>query len=659
MTPLVCTSSSTWMATGVPATSSTSHGLAFEALREDLELGALRFVLEHGRAVDLDPGRAGGGEEERPRAALVRRQHRVELGPHVGGPLQPRHLAAEEGPAHVGPPGLVQRRAVGIGRAPEADPPATVLEQVGVDRRGEATERRSPGPTGRRCRAVPPAGPSSGLLRWCEETWAEPPPWSKPGSAPGPMTASEDSVRGRGSTASSLRSSVTDEATVRRARALRSGVSSACSSGRPGSSKRPAAGQQVDDPPSRLVDHRLRHLAALDGLGQVRAELLGRTRHLEVEPAVGGADRVVGGVPVGDDRPRPAPLLLQHLHLEAMVLGGEGAADAVVGGHHGPRVGVGDDGLEGSEVELPQRHLVDLGRDRHALELLVVGHEVLDARAHACALEAVDEGDGQPGGQLGILRVALEAAAGEGVAVQVHGGARAGPGRPWPAPRPPARRPTSPSRATSQVAPKATPQGKPVDVLPEVMSPRAPEGPSVTLIGGTPASGSATVRHRSAPPVSAALSAGLRAARTASMSVLTRACCPNSPTPARSGEEIPPQRWKNLPRTRADPIWGGDRTVEVEEPRQNGVDQVGRGRSWCRGRCAGGCRARRRWARRRPSRACRRPARGRRRSPRRTAAGRRRAGRGRPGRAPRRRWPGRRRPGRRAALPTRPRSRSP
>jgi hypothetical protein len=47
--------------------------------------------------------------------------------------------------------------------------------------------------------------------------------------------------------------------------------------------------------------------------------------------------------------------------------------------------------LEGRQVDFAQRALVDLGVDAEALELLVVGGEVLERRAHALALHAVDQ----------------------------------------------------------------------------------------------------------------------------------------------------------------------------------------------------------------------------------------------------------------------------
>src|SRR4029453_14620791 len=64
--------------------------------------------------------------------------------------------------------------------------------------------------------------------------------------------------------------------------------------------------------------------------------------------------------------------------------------------------------LEGAEVDLAERPLVDLGADRVALELGVVAHEVLDRRRHALGLRPTHVPGGHSPGHQGILRVALE-----------------------------------------------------------------------------------------------------------------------------------------------------------------------------------------------------------------------------------------------------------
>jgi hypothetical protein len=102
------------------------------------------------------------------------------------------------------------------------------------------------------------------------------------------------------------------------------------------------------------------------------------------------------------------------------VLGHRGAVDPVVGGHDGPRADVAHQRLERSEVELPQRAVVDARVQRRPLGLGVVGDEVFDGRGHSPALHAADERCSDPGGQQRIFAEALEVPAAIRRAVQVH-----------------------------------------------------------------------------------------------------------------------------------------------------------------------------------------------------------------------------------------------
>ena len=99
-----------------------------------------------------------------------------------------------------------------------------------------------------------------------------------------------------------------------------------------------------------------------------------------------------------------------------------GAVHAVVRGHDGPRLRLGDHALERREVQLVQRPLVDPGVVGEALGLGVVADEVLDRGGDALALHAADVGDGDLGGEVRVLAQALEVAPAERGAVQVDGG---------------------------------------------------------------------------------------------------------------------------------------------------------------------------------------------------------------------------------------------
>ena len=133
-------------------------------------------------------------------------------------------------------------------------------------------------------------------------------------------------------------------------------------------------------------------------------------RHLEVEPGGDRRDAVVDRAPVGHHEPVEAPLVAQHLGEQPVVLRRVGAVDLVVGAHHRPRPRLLDDALEAGQVDLAQRALVDVGRDAQPVGLLVVGRVVLDRRADALALQALDERRAEHAGDERVLGEVLEVA---------------------------------------------------------------------------------------------------------------------------------------------------------------------------------------------------------------------------------------------------------
>ena len=116
-------------------------------------------------------------------------------------------------------------------------------------------------------------------------------------------------------------------------------------------------------------------------------------RHLKVQPRADGRRHTVGRTPVGHDQTAEAPVAFEGLVEQPWVLAGVDAAETVVRAHHGPDATLLYRGFEGGQVDLVQGARIDLGADRHALGLLVVGGEVLDCGHHALALHAVDVGD--------------------------------------------------------------------------------------------------------------------------------------------------------------------------------------------------------------------------------------------------------------------------
>ena len=201
--------------------------------------------------------------------------------------------------------------------------------------------------------------------------------------------------------------------------------------------------------------------------------------------------------------------------------GGVHAVDPVVGAHHRPRAGLGHDPLEGGQVDLAQRALVDVGADRIRSCFLVVGREVLHRRADALALQAPDAGGAEHAGQQRVLGVVLEVAPAQRRPLDVDPGPSATCTPSARASRPTAA-PTSPATSGSQLDPTATAAGKQVAGIASC-SPRWPNrpacrrtpcGPSVRTIDGTPAASIGWVDQKSRPESSAAFCSRDRRSRT-------------------------------------------------------------------------------------------------------------------------------------------------
>ena len=171
-----------------------------------------------------------------------------------------------------------------------------------------------------------------------------------------------------------------------------------------------------------VVDDRFVHVAGAHGRRQRVTHEARRPRHLYIEA---GARRLGGGVrgpPIGHDETVPLPVGADEVGEEPRMLGAVRAVEPVVGRHQRPHTGFVDGGVEGSEVGLAQRPLVDLGGDRHAVALGVIGHEVLDATTHAAALHAFHVGDRHAGTEVRVFGVALEVPSAQGMTVQIDGG---------------------------------------------------------------------------------------------------------------------------------------------------------------------------------------------------------------------------------------------
>ncbi len=80
--------------------------------------------------------------------------------------------------------------------------------------------------------------------------------------------------------------------------------------------------------------------------------------------------------------------------------------------------------LEGGQIDLAQRALIDDGIDVVAVIFLVVAREMLDSRAYSLALHAFDVSDGGAGCEKWVLAEILEVSAAHRGTIDVHSGSQ-------------------------------------------------------------------------------------------------------------------------------------------------------------------------------------------------------------------------------------------
>ena len=165
------------------------------------------------------------------------------------------------------------------------------------------------------------------------------------------------------------------------------------------------------------------NLAVFDCLFERRVEVVVVAGHLLIEAVQRGLDRAVGRAPVGDDPALEAPVLLQDLVEQVVVLAGVVAVDEVVGAHHRRGLGDADGDLEGEQVGLAHGTLVEQNVDDGASGLLIVERVVLDVAHDVLRLDAALELAGHGAGQYRVFAGVLEVAAVARLARDVHAAA--------------------------------------------------------------------------------------------------------------------------------------------------------------------------------------------------------------------------------------------
>lgn len=184
-------------------------------------------------------------------------------------------------------------------------------------------------------------------------------------------------------------------------------------------------GLEVEDAAGHVVEARAGDAAFADGAQEGCLEEADGAPgvHLQVGAAQRAGEGVLEGAPVADDGAGEAPLALEEGVVEPGVVAAGDAVEAVVGAHDAEGAALFDGGLEGGQVKLAQGAGGGAGVDGVAVEFLAVDGEVLDAGGDVAGLDALDDGDGEGGGEGGILAEVFIVAPAEGGARQVEPGA--------------------------------------------------------------------------------------------------------------------------------------------------------------------------------------------------------------------------------------------
>ena len=132
-----------------------------------------------------------------------------------------------------------------------------------------------------------------------------------------------------------------------------------------------------------VVQARFGNRARDDRLAQRFAEIVlfvGTERGFLVEAVVRGVHGRMHRAPIRQDETFVAPIALQNLVQQIIVLAGIDIVDTIIGAHHRAGVAALDGDLEGEQVAFAHRGVREVGAHRHAAGFLVVQGEMLDRR---------------------------------------------------------------------------------------------------------------------------------------------------------------------------------------------------------------------------------------------------------------------------------------
>ena len=132
---------------------------------------------------------------------------------------------------------------------------------------------------------------------------------------------------------------------------------------------------------------------------------------------------VVASAPVADHHAVEAPLPLQNIHQDALVVAEVLIIIKVVCAHDRPGTTFGDSRLECGQIDLVKRSVIHVHIHGVTVDLVVIQREMLDADGHILALDALNVGHYHGRGKEGVFPHILEVAPAEGMAEDVDTGA--------------------------------------------------------------------------------------------------------------------------------------------------------------------------------------------------------------------------------------------
>ncbi len=152
--------------------------------------------------------------------------------------------------------------------------------------------------------------------------------------------------------------------------------------------------------------------------------LFQHARHLQVQPVVVGSDGIVNRAPIRNHDALISPFAFQNIPQKLLIFAGINPIDFVVAGHDRPRGGFLHGDFEWAQIDFPQRPFIDDRVIDHAVILLAVAGEVLQARADVLVLQAVDVGRSHLPGQKGIFGKIFEVPSAEGIPFDIGSGGK-------------------------------------------------------------------------------------------------------------------------------------------------------------------------------------------------------------------------------------------